>query len=105
MSQKEEEKVELINVEEEKVDKFLEFLNEKWTEQKQCPICGKNNWVLGSYITRNDPLRPRVTKVLGTYCYAHVACDFCGYTLFFNAVTAGIEKKRSSAKTEDSSDE
>jgi len=101
MSQEEEEKAELEKVEEEKVAEFLKFINEKWTESQKCPICGKDNWVPGHYVTRNDPLRSAVRKVLGTYCYMHVACSFCGYTLFFNAVKIGVEK----AKEEDSSDE
>lgn len=72
-------------------ERAMEWLNKKWNTPKACPICKQNNWTVSESIG----LMPRLSDGgvdLGGPLYPLflVTCGTCGYTLFFNALVAGL---------------
>ncbi|MFJ6427519.1 hypothetical protein [Microbacterium maritypicum] len=64
------------------------WLNERW-QNAQCPVCGTVGWTASDVLqipaygfTWQSEIR--VTPV------SSVMCIECGYTMFFNAIRAGI---------------
>ena len=78
----------MSDIEQENIDKFLNFLKEKWTQSKKCPICSTNDWRHGQYTLNVEPRNQ--SKIESAYAVFHIACGNCGYMNFFNAVTIGI---------------
>ncbi len=75
--------------EEAKVDKanVQEWLQEKWTGLKTCPISGDNNWTIGDYLVQPMTYSAGGLTLGGPgYPMVMVICSTCGYTVFFNAV-------------------
>jgi predicted nucleic-acid-binding Zn-ribbon protein len=69
----------------------LDWINQKWVGDKQCPICRAQSWAVEGVVE----LRPYHGGALvmggsGTYPLAQVICANCGYTHFFNAVLSGV---------------
>ncbi len=58
----------------------LNWLNLKWTANRNCPICTQINWGVGEEL-----LRLWDTKLHPTYPCITVICQTCGYTMLFNA--------------------
>lgn len=70
------------------MQKAAEWLAEKW-RHGPCPVCHENNW---SYYPRlgqvsNLDYAGRMVPML------LVGCNVCGYTVFINAIEAGIVKE------------
>jgi len=75
---------------------FSEYIKTKWTQPVHCPICNTTEWSLGSVV--DVPMRQPTVFPSGSrsvFIYMPVACDNCGYTIFFNAVSAGLFKSSS----------
>jgi hypothetical protein len=65
-----------------------------WFQQNwhltSCPISGHQNWVLGDHIVQ--PVTHAGGVVIGGVSYPQimVICGGCGYTVYMNAVIAGV---------------
>ncbi len=71
-------------------DEVIEWLNEKWQGEKNCPLCGENNWNIGEQAGKL-PLYYRSPVVGGPgYPLVVITCNHCGYTLLFNALFMGL---------------
>ena len=75
----------------EETDKFQAWINEKWHGSKICPVSGHNDWVLGDRLVA-PPSIVHGKVALGGSVYPQIMmiCRGCGYTIYFNAVLAGI---------------
>jgi hypothetical protein len=70
----------------------IEWLEQKWTTPKTCPICMSNSWqtspvqqllqFTGGGLVIGGPVVPVFL----------VVCNVCGYTLAFNAILSGVVK-------------
>lgn len=64
---------------------FDRYIKAKWVDPVQCPVCKTSRW---SFTAPGDlRLRYRDEKV---YTLIPVRCANCAYTMFFNAVAAGL---------------
>ncbi len=66
--------------------KAMDWIRKNWTKPTECPICGSDQWEIGDQIVEIRPFSP------GSRVYPHffVYCQKCAYTIFFNAVLAGL---------------
>jgi len=66
--------------------KAMDWIRRNWTKPTECPICGSDNWGIGDQI-----VEMRASK-MGNPIYPQffVYCQKCAYTIFFNAVIAGL---------------
>lgn len=65
------------------------WLKKNW-RTGNCPVCRKANWTLADHV-----VTPMLYNGVGFaqaagYPQIMIICQVCGYTLWFNAVTAGI---------------
>ncbi|MCM6761407.1 zinc ribbon domain-containing protein [Rathayibacter sp. ZW T2_19] len=68
----------------------LAWMSENWTQSKNCPICGTNDWEVGPVVEMREfqdggmflgaPLVPVFT----------VQCTKCGYVMLINALVSGV---------------
>jgi hypothetical protein len=70
-------------------ERMAAFLKEKWNPPVICPICDSDSWTFGDVV--DVPVRDPDTGdyPIPTYSLVPVFCDTCGYSIFFNAVSAG----------------
>lgn len=63
------------------------WIGQRWSGQKECPVCGHPKWMLGQHLLRIDLFRPGGTLRLGGDLVAYVAlfCQNCGNARHFNA--------------------
>ena len=71
-----------------------EWITNHWAGDKTCPICTRNTWAVSEDILE---MRPFMGGGLATgghiYPLIAVVCNYCGYSLLFNAlVTRMIDK-------------
>lgn len=69
------------------------WVEEKWTQPKACPICGTNSWLFteaGSIDTLNAGSVQPMGRLTGVWPIFMVLCRNCAYTMFFNAIFAGV---------------
>ena len=79
----------------------MDWLNGKWNTPKGCPICKQNNWGVSESLA----LLPRLIKDAMdapnlVYPVFLVTCGTCGYTMFINALIAGLLPVSSEEKKE-----
>jgi hypothetical protein len=92
----------------EKEQKKLIWLNSKWTQSRNCPICNSASWTIDKY-SAAVPLWQESTLALSpVYPLTVIHCTVCGYTMFFNDVIMGLSepaniepKKESEPKKEE----
>ncbi len=66
--------------------KAMDWIRRNWTKPTECPICGSDNWGIGDQI-----VEIRSSKSGGlAYPQFFVYCQKCAYTIFFNAIIAGL---------------
>jgi RNase P subunit RPR2 len=59
----------------------LQWLNDHWgTDKRSCPICTHIEWGVG-----DELVRLRDERMKATYPCVAVICQYCGYTMLFNA--------------------
>lgn len=66
-------------------EKLIQAINEKWMS-KNCPLCGKNNWNIGTNmvtmlgVSENTSIRigGEITPVVA------ITCNECGNTIYIN---------------------
>lgn len=71
-------------------ERLVNTINEKWIS-KNCPMCGKNNWNIGTDMVtminigedRSIQLGGRITPVVA------ITCSECGNTVFVNPLAIG----------------
>ncbi len=69
--------------------KIDDWLKTNWHMGK-CPVCNHQNWVLADHVV-TPILYSGVGFIQGArYPQIMIICQGCGYTLYFNAITAGI---------------
>lgn len=66
-------------------DAVLEHLSKKWTKDRECPICGVSDWMIGDLAQLN--LYAEWKQI---YPVVPVVCKNCAYTHFFQAISIGI---------------
>jgi predicted nucleic-acid-binding Zn-ribbon protein len=71
---------------------FLKKLREvRGNEDVSCPICNHDDWTVAELgeVRMYEPgrLSSQILPVVP------ISCDTCGYTMFFNAVTLGVERQ------------
>jgi hypothetical protein len=69
--------------------RFDAWITEKW-KHGPCPVCQSNSWSRGGklhQIINSSTLFPEGGTSLPA---VSLACQVCGYTMFINAITAGI---------------
>jgi predicted nucleic-acid-binding Zn-ribbon protein len=74
--------------------KAINWIRQNWTKPSECPICGSDNWGIGDQIVEMRPSSPGSP----VYPQFFVYCRKCSYTIFFNAVVAGLIDLKSSTK-------
>ena len=85
-----------------KVDhvRVADWMRENWKTNTKCPICGTDAWNIGEDVIE---IREFTGHYVGTggniYPYVQLSCTKCGYTLFFNALIAGIVDPESFVRT------
>ncbi|HEX3842665.1 MAG TPA: hypothetical protein VHU85_17875 [Acidimicrobiales bacterium] len=82
---------ELEKIKNEQRARAADWLNTKWLNvTKQCPICISNQWSVSEVVE----VRPYTGGGLAlggpVYPTFMVICGVCGYTMFFNAIIAGV---------------
>ena len=73
-------------------ERAMAWLDNNWNHIKSCPICRQNNWAVSESLTLLPRLVRTGQETAGGLVYPHflVTCGTCGYTLFFNALVAGL---------------
>ena len=74
------------------------WLKDQW-RTGSCPVCRKRNWVLADHVV-TPMLYTGVGLTQGAgYPQIMVICQVCGYTVYVNAVIAGIVQGEQDAKS------
>jgi hypothetical protein len=82
-------------------ERAMEWLDKRWKREKRCPICQSNSWTVGDSLGVMLPMiDDKINPYAPTYPLFVVACTECAYTLFFNAVIAGLYPPASQEKKE-----
>jgi predicted nucleic-acid-binding Zn-ribbon protein len=66
-------------------DQFQRFIGKHWRGYVTCPICGSYEWTTGEVLDVALRYQPG-----SAFSLMPVRCDVCSYTMFFNAVSAGL---------------
>lgn len=75
-------------------EKVQQWLKQHW-KNWACPFSGHTNWELGEYIAQAMMFSGGGLVVGGpTYPLVVLTCAGCGYTVFINAIKAGVVTKR-----------
>ncbi len=79
---------------EEEQSTLQKFVLEKWTEERKCPLCGKYNWLSSDMVVSTPGVGEGGTMIFGGTQVPSIPiiCTFCGYTVFINAMIAGVIK-------------
>lgn len=86
-----------------KIDKAKakHWLNSKWTQPHNCPICGSDKWSIPEELVElRQFYHGSIVMGGGVYPNIVVICTVCGYTFFMNAVIAGLVDSKSEDKEE-----
>jgi len=83
----------------EKKKNASDWLTQKWTKNKECEICGSNQWTLAEGLVMSMPFVGRAFVIGGpSYPQLQIICNTCGNTKFLNAVIMGITNDKELAK-------
>jgi predicted nucleic-acid-binding Zn-ribbon protein len=69
----------------------IQWISTNWTKSKSCPICGNVSWTVG-HVLEVRPFNNGgiALSQQGIFPVFPVTCTTCGYTMFFNALRAGV---------------
>jgi len=75
-------------------NKFIDWLDSKWITDHVCPICRSSEWVVSDYLVELREFK-RGDLVMGGPIMPIIplVCNYCGYTMLFNAITSNIMEK------------
>lgn len=73
-------------------NKFIHFLDSKWTNSVQCPICNATNWNTSNEIFEMSKFHREGGLFVGglRIPLIPISCTNCGYTFFINAIISGV---------------
>ncbi|MBN2497675.1 MAG: hypothetical protein JXR96_23985 [Deltaproteobacteria bacterium] len=74
--------------------RFVEHLDEKWT-RRDCPACGSRVWTVPKCLFELREYSGGALVIGGDmnlFAVVPVVCESCGYTHFFSATRAGLQK-------------
>lgn len=76
----------------EEIKKFQDWLAKYQPGDVVCPICRSTKWIVGQHIVQPLTLAGNMSIQMGGPGYPHILLisNPCGYTIFVNAVIAGI---------------
>jgi hypothetical protein len=76
----------------EQAAKALAWLEENWTQKRECPVCGSDNWHVAEHFVAPPLLGAHGGYWFGGPAYPHmlVTSTKCGYAMFVNAIIAGV---------------
>jgi hypothetical protein len=76
------------------------WLERTWTGVRACPVCGNSTWHIGQHFVTPVVVTPEGGVSLGGALYPHmlVTSTPCGYSMFVNAIVAGIYSKSGGPK-------
>lgn len=76
------------------IDKAIEWIDEHWTGQKECPICKNTGWFVGDVIGEIRQMGRDQRFVASSFFPVIVlSCKTCGYSLLFNAAVMDPDQK------------
>lgn len=67
--------------------KAVEWVNQQWKGNKQCPICDSNDWTVNDSLVEVREMADYAPNILPIFT---ITCNVCGNTIFFNAIIAGL---------------
>lgn len=71
--------------------RVMNWLNKKWPIPQSCPICRRKDWSTGGTIHELREFHSGSFFAAGSvFPVVPIVCNFCGYTLFFNAFKLGL---------------
>jgi hypothetical protein len=77
----------------EQTAKAIQWLRANWGDARECPFHGPTNWEVGNILVATVGFTRGGLQVGGsTYPSFVVICGQCGFTVFVNAIKAGIVK-------------
>lgn len=74
--------------------KLLEYLRQKWGEERPCQMCGHKEWAAADKVFELRAFKGGILMVGGPVTpVIPIACTNCGNTVLVNAIVAGLLKK------------
>lgn len=91
-----------FEIKEEDAEKIFTHLKDKWGNEKQCPMCGADNWVFGSKMVELREYRGGDLIIGNTVVFplVPIICTNCGNTFLLNAFIIGILERIGKSKDE-----
>lgn len=81
---------------EEQKKKMVEYIQQKWAPPSTCPVCKQNNWNVSSEVYEFREFHGGSMVIggkSGIVPLIPVTCNYCGNTVLFNALIAGLDLK------------
>ena len=72
------------------MEQMIQWLKEKWGEDRPCPMCGSPDWVVDAVGGVPQLSRKTGLNLESGFPIVPVSCTNCGFTAFMNALIAGI---------------
>ena len=72
--------------------KASDYIASRWQLPITCPICKKTDWFIADHMVAPPITSPDAGMMVGGMSYPHILMisKQCGYTMFINAVMAGL---------------
>lgn len=71
--------------------KVMDWIRKNWIKPSNCPICNMDDWGISDKIIEIRPIHEQPESFSGNiYPYFFIFCRNCGYTIFVNAIIAGL---------------
>ena len=78
------------------LQRALDWIEDNWVGKRSCPICEGTGWFVGEYLGEVKSIQPKSKFWLNggsSYPMIVLSCENCGYSLFFNAIVAGMNSR------------
>lgn len=73
------------------VNRMIEYLREKWSGTRACPMCGSTSWDVQGSVFQLIQFNEGAMVIGGPVIpVIPVTCNNCGNTVLVNAIKAGI---------------
>jgi predicted nucleic-acid-binding Zn-ribbon protein len=78
-------------------EKAQKWISDHWHGSSECPVCGANDWLVSDKLLEIREYRKGNIDSAGEILpLIATTCGGCGYTVFLNAIVAGIINKKES---------
>ena len=82
--------------------KVEEWLDDKWSGAKECPVCGNNAWNIVPHTYETREFKGGDLVLPGSVIpHVVVMCNVCGYTVLFNAIAVGVAERGAKEESRD----